>query len=89
MIPRIRGKVGIMDYPKDLVGKFAFEISMWTFDGETRIGEPFGPFGPFDTEQQAQDELRKAVRFVCETLEKDAGLEPSGNFLDMKNGKLS
>lgn len=84
MIPRIRGKVGQIEEPEELKDKWCFNLSLWTFDGETQIGEPFGPFGPFDSEEIAQKELMIAARVACEGIEKAAGFEPSGKYIDLK-----
>lgn len=86
MIPRIRGKVGIIDDPPELAGQFAFEISLWDLTGETKIGESFGPFGPFKTDREAQDELKKATKSVCEEIERTETGDVSGRYLDLKNG---
>jgi hypothetical protein len=84
--PRIRGRVGQASEPKEWAGKFAFEISMWTFDGETQIGDPFGPFGPYDTEAQAKDAMRRACQLASESIEQAMTGKVSGKYLDLKNG---
>lgn len=81
MIPRIRGQVGQAIEDR----KWYFEISIWTFDGEKQIGKPF-LFGPHETKEIADQELKKKTQEVCEIIEKNAGCEPSGKYLDMKNG---
>ena len=83
MIPRIRGRVGKGDD-----GKFYFELGLWDFSGENMIGEPLGPFGPYETESIAQDELKRAAQIACEGIEKSHGEEPSGRYMDMKNGGI-
>lgn len=80
MIPRIRGRVGQDEY-----GNWVFETSLWTFDGETRIGEPF-TFGPWRDEKEAHAEMNKCVQIMSETVEKMNGEEPTGKYIDMKNG---
>lgn len=85
MIPRIRGQAGeIMDGPD--AGKWIYEISVWTLDGEARLGDPW-LLGPFESREQACNVGRDATKTVCETLEKEIGDGTiSGKFLDMKNG---
>lgn len=87
-IPRIRGKVGAIEDPKDLAGKFAFTISLWTFDGEKMIGDPFGPFGPYETEAIAKEEMRKVTKEICEEIERNETGKVSGMYLDLKNGAV-
>lgn len=86
MIPRIRAKVGKIDNG-EYKDKWAFEISLWTLDGEKMIGEPF-TIGPWDTKEQAHTEMKSAVKLSCEAIEKANGCDPSGKFLDMKNGGI-
>lgn len=81
MIPRIRARTGQGDD-----GKYYFEISVWEFDGETQIGEPIGPFGPYDTEAKAKEEMRRACRMACEQAEILEIGKPTGKYLDLKNG---
>lgn len=81
-IPRIRARVGLGED-----NKYYFEISLWTFDGETKIFDPF-TVGPWETEIKAHEEMNKAVQLVCEQIEKSKGLEPSGKYIDLKNGAV-
>ena len=83
--PRIRGRVGAADEGQGHDGKWFFEISMWTFDGEAQIGEPF-QIGPWDTEEIAHIEMKKAARIASEACETAATGQTSGKYLDMKNG---
>lgn len=85
MIPRIRGKVGQATDPAEVAGKWFFELSMWDYTGEKMVGEPW-TIGPWETEAKAHEEMLVACRIACETIEKAHGEEPSGKFLDMKNG---
>lgn len=84
-ISRIRSRSGIIEEGKD-VGKWAFEVSLWTFDGEHQVGEPFGPFGPFDSQLEAIEESKRCVQLIAEVLEKTEGQKPSGKYIDFKNG---
>lgn len=83
--PRIRGKVGAVEAPPELVGQFCFEISMWTMDGETQIGEPM-TFGPFKTEKLAHEEMHRATRLACEAVEMGVVGKKSGKYFDLKAG---
>lgn len=80
-VPRIRGRVGQIAEPSELAGKWAFEISMWDFYGKEQIGDPFGPFGCYETEALAKDAMREACRKACEAV----GGSPD-SYMDMKNG---
>lgn len=86
-IPRIRGKVGQAEPGQGYDGKWFFHIEIATFYGET-IGEPVGPFGPFDTKEIAQAELKEAARISCEHFEKQHNGKASGQYMDMKNGGI-
>lgn len=85
-VPRIRGRIAQIEEPIEYKDQWCFEISLWTFDGETRIGDAFGPFGPFATETEATQEMNKAVRLVAEKIELSYGGEVSGKYIDLKNG---
>ena len=88
MIPRIQGRVGTIEDPPELAGKFAFEIILSDIGGAGQIGDPIGPFGPFDTEAEAQRELRKACRTACEDISKKVpGGDPT-KYFDMQQNKL-
>lgn len=80
-MPRIRGKVG---YGED--NKFYFEITVWSIDGLTMLGdEPLAFVGPFDSEADAQKGLREAVEIVCKKAAEASGEKAQG-FIDFKNG---
>lgn len=85
--PRIRGKVGQAESPDDVKGKYFFEISIWDLAGENQVGDPLGPFGPFDTEKVAKEEMRKAVKMCCDIYLDKVGLpqDASRGYVDMKN----
>lgn len=87
-VPRIRGRLAQYELPEEYKDKWCFEISVWTFDGEKQFGDPIGPIGPFDTEEIAKRELKLAVRIAAESCEKAMGQDPSGKFMDMKNGGI-
>lgn len=81
MIPRIRGRVGTGDD-----GKFYFEISLWDLGGtECYLRENIGPY---DTEVQAHQELKKCAQFVSEGVETLNGKQPTGKYVDFKDGGI-
>lgn len=82
MIPRIRARSGQGDDKK-----WYFEISMWNFEGTTMIGEPFGTFGPWETEKQCKSEMRKAVELCCKAVKGPDGSTPDG-YVDFNNGGI-
>lgn len=86
VIPRIRGKVGQATEPADVAGKWFFE--MWLSQMGEGEGDSLGMFGPFDTEEQAQAELRNACQLACEAIEKKMTGEISGHYIDMKSNEL-
>ena len=80
-IPRIRAKTGRGDD-----GKYYFEISLWNFEGTEIIGgEPVGTYGPWDTEEIAKSEMRRAVEISAKCYKGPNGEEANG-FVDFKNG---
>lgn len=83
--PRIRGRVGQAEPGQGVDGKWFFTLEVATLYGET-IGEPFGPFGPYDSKELAQDALRGAARLAAEAVEKGETGKVSGKYLDIKNG---
>lgn len=88
MLPRIRGKVGeFIENGKD-TGKFGFEIWISEFGGgEAKESDSLGCFGPFDTEEQAHQELKNACKMACETYAQNTpGADPN-SFVDMKTNK--
>ncbi len=87
MIPRIRGRSAEIEKGQGHDGKFCYEISVWTFDGEKQLGDSH-VIGPFDTIEIARAEGLKFVRSISEKIEKDQTGEISGKFLDMKNGGI-
>ncbi len=83
--PRLRGRVGKVEEPKEWIGKWCFEISMWTMDGETQVGAPM-TFGPFETEKEAHQKMNGAIRLACEAIEKKAHGSNCGKYFDLKAG---
>jgi len=84
ILPRIRGKIGQATDPEEFKGKYFFYIILAELDG-TPIGDPIGPFGPFDTEKQAQIELRKVCRKAAEGIEVELTGKVSGKYIDFNN----
>lgn len=86
MIPRIQGRVGEIESPPELAGRFTFEI----FFSVIGQGDPEKVFqGPdYATYEEAMRELRQACRAACEKIEMDIDGETSGKFIDMKTNHL-
>lgn len=82
MIPRIRGRTG-----QGEDGKFYNELSLWDFGGENQIGESF-TFGPYETREEGLTALKEQAKTASDACEISAGGEPSGRYLDMKNGGI-
>lgn len=87
VVPRLRGRVAEIELPIEDKGKFCYELSLWTFDGETQVGEPW-LFGPFASEAVAMEKGKEIVKFAAEAIEKDMTGEVSGKFFDLKNGGI-
>ena len=84
-LPRIKGRVGQVEDGEQR-GKWFFELSIWDLYGKEQQGEPF-IIGPWETEEIAGEELKKASRIVCDAFVKEVlKVEPSGEYMDMKNG---
>lgn len=83
LIPRIQGKVGQATDPADVKGKWFFTI--WVSFIGLGGSEEFGPIGPWETKEKAQEELKTACQLVAEDFEKRMTGETSGEYFDMKN----
>lgn len=83
--PRIRGKIGIATEPEDIAGKYFFEVFL-TYIG-CGEGGSLGEFGPFDTEKEAQAELRDVCKFVSQKVEEELTGGVSGKYIDMKTNE--
>lgn len=89
LIPRIMGKVGQAESPDPRFDKKWF-FKMWMVAmgaGEPTDEDSMGEFGPYDTEEQAHAELKRAVQVACEAAEKAITGKTSGLFVNMKNNK--
>lgn len=84
MIPRFRGKVGQTDDP-EFKDKWFFTVWL-SMMGEGE-GREMGTFGPWDTEEIALRELKKCVRHMVETYEKEFTGKISGNYIDMQTNE--
>jgi len=87
MIPRIRGRAGQAEPGQGMDGKWFYEISIWDLTGEKQAGPPF-QLGPFDSEEECCKVGRHAVKMVSEKWETLDGGQPSGKYLDLKNGAI-
>lgn len=85
MIPRIRGRVGQAD-SEMCNGKWFFEIYVDLLGeaGGPGVSEPAGTFGPYDSKEEAQIELRRACKIACDAAEEIIDGKPSGKYIDMK-----
>lgn len=82
IIPRIRGKVGqAEDGPH--AGKWYFEMWLTTIGGDT--GDSFGLFGPWESEEEAKKELRRASQLAVEAIEIGMDGKTSGKYIDMQS----
>lgn len=86
--PRIQGRVGQAEPGQGHDGKWFFELFMTFIGVENNDNSSLGLFGPFDTEKLAQDELKIAVKFVCDKIEMDAVGKTSGKYYDMKTNQI-
>lgn len=84
MIPRIRARVGQATEPPEMAGKYFVELSLWTLDGETLIGD--WNIGPWDTEEIAKKEMMRATQLVSQGIEKEMTGKMSDRYFDLKNG---
>lgn len=80
------GKVGQATEPDEMKGKWFFQVWMLEFgkgepSDEDTIG---GPVGPWETEEAAQKELRRAVQAVCEKVSELVDGKASGEYIDLK-----
>lgn len=84
-LPRIQGKVGQATEPKEVEGKWFFE--MWaSFIGEG-AKESLGTWGPFDSEELAQERLKAFAQVACEEWEMKVLGKKSGKYVDMKTNE--
>lgn len=86
-VPRIRGKVGQAEDGQGFDGKFFYTIFITTMDGKN-IGAPIGPFGPYDTERMALEQMRGAAKLCAESWEEKHYGQVSGKYLDMLSGDM-
>lgn len=69
-----------------MVGKWFFEMWFTTIGGGD--GDSLGIFGPWETEKEAQAELRRASQLACETVQEKIEGKPSGQYVDMKTNTV-
>lgn len=84
---RFKGRVGVIEDPPELVGKFAYTITVHSLDGSEQYGEPITR-GPFDTEKEAQRSMRDHIRYGCDEAQRVVGKEPDGKYIDLVNGDV-
>lgn len=86
VIPRIQGKVGQATEPPEVAGKWYFEMWLTSIGGGE--GDSLGLFGPWETEEQAKVELRRASQMAVETIEEKMDGKKSGKYIDMKTNSV-
>ena len=85
-MPRIRGKVGQIETPIEDKDKWVFTVWLTAFgEGE---GKELTTQGPFETEKEALQELKKCARKITEFYQKEYIGEISGKYLDMKTNEM-
>lgn len=91
-LPRIQGKVGIIEDPPDKKGLYAFTI-WFSIMGHAEKKE-IGPFGPFKTKKEAQTALKAEAKnmsgLICKLM-KDSGIKnsmSSDEYFDLKEGVI-
>lgn len=87
-IPRIQGRVGQIEDPEDIKGKWAFEITISMLGDPTCEPHTSGPFGPWDSEKIALEELEKAVKLCTEKYEEAVTGEVSGQYYCVKTDSV-
>jgi len=78
--------MGTVVEPAKDKGKFCFQVfltSMGKGDGDS-----LGEWGPFDTEKECQQEMRKVCELVSETITEKMSGKPSGKYLDLQTNEL-
>ncbi len=88
MIPRLRGKVGQADKdnPPEVAEKWYFEVWLTTIGGGE--GDSLGLFGPWDTEEVAQTQMRSLVKELSELIVKNTEGAVPGKYVDMKTNEV-
>lgn len=79
--PRIRGRSAEIEEPLEDKGKWVYEVSFWDLAGEKQLHKP-AIFGPFDTQEKAQEAGRVIVREFCDAV---TGIKTE-DYFDMQNG---
>lgn len=84
-VPRICGKVGVVEKPAKLAGKFAFTVEVYELNSGEFITE-VGPFGYFDTMAIAKAELENKVKHLSEVIGEALTGEKPTEYFDLKDG---
>lgn len=82
---RLKGKVAQAEPGQGFDHKWFFTLFMFTLDNQ-QIGSPCGPFGPYETEALALEEMKGALKVCCEEIELKLTGQVSGHYIDMQNG---
>ena len=85
--PRIQGRVGQAEASEGAYsGKWFFEMFLTEIGaGDHRLS--LGQYGPWETEGEAQNQLRIAAQLACESIEKQLTGKVSGKYIDMKTNE--
>ncbi len=85
-LPRIQARVGQAEGPSEVEGKWFFEITLSAIGYDEK--EVMGPFGPYDTSEQAQAESMEACKMISNTFEQKLTGGISNKYYDMKSGTM-
>lgn len=86
-VPRIQGRVGQIEDPPELAGKWVFSLWM-SFVGD---GQPprtlLENIGPYATRDIAMAELRLASKRAVEAAQEAVGMKSTGDYVDLKDNR--
>lgn len=86
-VPRIQGRVGQIEAPPELAGKWVFSLWM-SFVGDGQ--EPrtlLENIGPYPTRDIAMAQLRLATKRALDATYEAAGMKPTGDYVDLKDNR--
>lgn len=86
MVPRVRGRVSLIEEPIEDAGKFVYEVSFWDHDGEEMLTEPL-MFGPFESEEKAKEAGRDLVEQAVKSISDSISNVLPGVKIDVVNFK--
>jgi hypothetical protein len=86
--PRIQGKVGQVEEPIELRGQWSFYLKI-SFLGTDLEPIEFQCPETWPTELKAKEAMRKLATDIVKDVQKKAGFEPTGDFIDFKTNRLN